>query len=132
MRGNTLGRTLMDRSVPGRGGVRLPDLDVPVQPLPDESLLRGDLPLPELAEPDVVRYFTHLSQANFSIDTNFYPLGSCTMKYNPKVNDELASIPGFASAICSRSAHRNSVQSQTLCPLVRWIIRHLSYRSCAA
>ncbi len=44
----------------------------------------------------MVRYFTHLSQANFSVDTNFYPLGSCTMKYNPKVNDELASIPGFA------------------------------------
>ena len=96
MRGNTLGRTLMDRSVPGRGGVRLPGLDVPAQPPPDESLLRRELPLPELAEPDVVRYFTHLSQANFSVDTNFYPLGSCTMKYNPKVNDELASIPGFA------------------------------------
>ena len=96
MRSNTLGRTLMDRSVPGRGGVRLPGLDVPAQPPPDEGLLRRDLPLPELAEPDVVRYFTHLSQANFSVDTNFYPLGSCTMKYNPKVNDELASIPGFA------------------------------------
>ena len=69
---------------------------MPAQPPPDEGLLRRDLPLPELAEPDVVRYFTHLSQANFSVDTNFYPLGSCTMKYNPKVNDELASIPGFA------------------------------------
>ena len=97
MRGNTLGQTLMDRSVPGRGGIRLPGLDVPAQQPLDEGLLRRDLPLPELAEPDVVRYFTHLSQANFSVDTNFYPLGSCTMKYNPKVNDELASIPGFAS-----------------------------------
>ena len=87
----------MDRSVPGRGGVRLPGLGrARTAATGSEGLLRRDLPLPELAEPDVVRYFTHLSQANFSVDTNFYPLGSCTMKYNPKVNDELASIPGFA------------------------------------
>jgi len=89
-------RLLMDRSVPGRGGTRLPDLDVPAQPLPDPSLLRNGLPLPELSELDVVRYFTPLSQENFAVDTNFYPLGSCTMKYNPKVNDAVASFPGFA------------------------------------
>jgi glycine dehydrogenase subunit 2 len=88
---------LMDRSAPGRVGTRLPPLDVPAQPLPDASLLREDLPLPELSELDVVRYFTRLSQQNFSVDTNFYPLGSCTMKYNPKVNDAVASLPGFAS-----------------------------------
>ncbi len=90
-------RLLMDRSAPGRVGTRLPELDVPSQPLPDASLLREDLPLPELSELDVVRYFTRLSQQNFSVDTNFYPLGSCTMKYNPKVNDAVASLPGFAS-----------------------------------
>ena len=53
--------------------------------------------LPELTEPEIVRYFTLLSQLNFSIDTNFYPLGSCTMKYNPKVDDEMAGLPGFAA-----------------------------------
>jgi glycine dehydrogenase subunit 2 len=60
-------------------------------------MLRDDLPLPEMAEIDVVRYFTKLSQLNHSVDTGFYPLGSCTMKYNPKINEEAARIPGFAN-----------------------------------
>ncbi|HIN05437.1 MAG TPA: glycine dehydrogenase subunit 2 [Dehalococcoidia bacterium] len=89
-------RLLMDRSVPGRVGAILPDCDVPFQKLPDQSLLRAELELPEVSEPEVVNYFTCLSQLNFSIDTNFYPLGSCTMKYNPKINDEVAFMPGFA------------------------------------
>ena len=91
------GKLLMERSVPGRVGVVAPPLDVPAQPLPDASLLRDDLGLPEVSEPEVVQYFTALSQLNFSIDTQFYPLGSCTMKYNPKVNDEMAFLPGFAA-----------------------------------
>ena len=90
-------RGLMERSVPGRIGAALPGLDVPAQPLPPDGVLRRELKLPELSEPEVVRYFTLLSRLNFSIDTNFYPLGSCTMKYNPKVNDEMASLPGFAA-----------------------------------
>ena len=90
-------RLLLERSVPGRVGAVAPPLDVPAQPLPDAALLRGDLPLPEVSEPEVVQYFTALSQLNFSIDTQFYPLGSCTMKYNPKVNDEMAFLPGFAA-----------------------------------
>ena len=90
--------SLMDRSVPGRIGASLPDLDVPPQALPEQSALRDDLPLPELSEPEVVRYFTRLSRLNFSIDTNFYPLGSCTMKYNPKLHEEAARLPGFAAA----------------------------------
>ena len=89
-------RLLMDRSVPGRIGVSLPPLDVPEQPLPDGSMLRDDLPLPEVSQGEVVRYFTALSQMNFSVDTNYYPLGSCTMKYNPKINDEAAQMPGFS------------------------------------
>ena len=91
-------RLLMDRSAPGRVGAVLPASDVPAQPLPEASLLRDQLDLPELSEPEVVQYFTTLSQLNFSIDTNFYPLGSCTMKYNPKVNDEMAFLSGFANA----------------------------------
>ena len=89
-------RLLMDRSVMGRVGTALPPLDVPSQPLPSEEQLRDELALPEVSEGEVVRYFTGLSQLNFSVDTNFYPLGSCTMKYNPKINDEVASLPGFS------------------------------------
>ena len=89
-------KLLMDRSVPGRVGSVLPHLDVPPQPLPEAAMLRTDLELPEISEPEVVQYFTGLSQRNFSIDTHFYPLGSCTMKYNPKINDETAFLPGFA------------------------------------
>ena len=63
--------------------------------LPGDAL-RRDLPLPELSEPEVIRHFTHLSQHNYSIDSGFYPLGSCTMKYNPKINEEAARLPGFA------------------------------------
>ena len=90
-------RLLMDRSVPGRRAVSLPESDVPDQPMPDNAVLRDDLPLPEVSQLEVIRYFSLLSQLNFSIDTNFYPLGSCTMKYNPKLNDAIASLPGFAS-----------------------------------
>jgi glycine dehydrogenase subunit 2 len=83
-------------SVPGRVGFRFPEPDVPAAPLP-ENLLRNHLPLPEMAEVDVVRYFTRLSQLNHGVDTGFYPLGSCTMKYNPKINEEAARLPGFAN-----------------------------------
>ncbi len=86
---------IYERSAPGRQGVRLPDPDVPEAPLP-EGLVRQDLPLPEVSEVDVVRHFVRLSQLNYAIDVGFYPLGSCTMKYNPKVNEEAARLPGFA------------------------------------
>ncbi len=66
----------------------------PQEELPKE-LLRKDLPLPQLSEVEVVRHFTNLSLRNFGIDLGFYPLGSCTMKYNPKINEELAHLPGF-------------------------------------
>ncbi len=88
-------RLLMDRSVPGRMGVSLPGLDVPPQPLPEGQPLREGLDLPEMSEGEIVRYFSRLSQLNFSADTHFYPLGSCTMKYNPKINEELSAQPGF-------------------------------------
>lgn len=87
---------LCEMSVPGRRGLRFPEPDVPKSALP-EKLTRGDLPLPEIHEVDVVRHFTRLSQLNYAIDLGMYPLGSCTMKYNPKVNEEMARLPGFAS-----------------------------------
>ena len=86
----------MDRSGHGRIGILMPDSDVPHQALPPQELLRDDLELPEVHEGEIVRYFTRLSQLNYSVDTNYYPLGSCTMKYNPKVNDLIASLPGYS------------------------------------
>ena len=86
---------IYDISAPGRVGVNLPLCDVPETELPSE-LLRDELPLPEVGEVQVVRHFVKLSQLNYSIDKGFYPLGSCTMKYNPKVNEDAARLPGFA------------------------------------
>src|SRR3990172_4055907 len=86
---------IYDLSAPGRPGVQLPSPDVPLTELP-AGMTRSDLPLPELSELDVVRHFVRLSQLNHAIDVGFYPLGSCTMKYNPKVNEDAARLPGFA------------------------------------
>jgi glycine dehydrogenase subunit 2 len=92
--------TLFERGAPGREGYSLPEPEVPLQ-TPEEDLeshlLRTDTPLlPEVSELDVIRHFTRLSQWNYSIDTGFYPLGSCTMKYNPRVNEEVARMSGWA------------------------------------
>ena len=87
---------LMDRSVTGRIGATVPALDVPHQKLPSDNLLRDELEMPEVSEGEIVRYFSQISQFNFSIDHNFYPLGSCTMKYNPKINDEMSSMPAMS------------------------------------
>jgi glycine dehydrogenase subunit 2 len=87
--------TIYELSVPGRCGVSLPAIDVAPSTLPP-ALIRKDLPLPELAESDVVRHFLRLSQLNYAVDKGFYPLGSCTMKYNPKINEDAARLPGFA------------------------------------
>lgn len=86
---------IYDISVPGRRGVNLPDVDVPEADLPAD-LLRTELKLPEVSELQVVRHFVNLSQMNHAIDTGFYPLGSCTMKYNPKLNEDAARMAGFA------------------------------------
>lgn len=86
---------IYELSSPGRQALRFPEADVPKATLP-EGFLREDLPLPELSEIDVVRHFVRLSQLNHGVDTGYYPLGSCTMKYNPKVNEDTARLPGFA------------------------------------
>ncbi len=86
---------LYELSVPGRQGLRFPEPDVPLAEIP-ASMLRKELPMPEISEVDVVRHFHRLSQKNYSIDSGLYPLGSCTMKYNPRVNEETARLPGFA------------------------------------
>jgi glycine dehydrogenase subunit 2 len=86
--------TIYELSSPGRTGVTFPAPEVPHVALP-EHLLRKELPLPELAEADVVRHYIRLSKYNYSVDGGFYPLGSCTMKYNPKINEDTARLPGF-------------------------------------
>ena len=89
---------LYEQSIPGRVGYALPGLDVPsADPvsLLGAACLRGDLPLPEVGELQVIRHFIKLSQRNHAIDVGFYPLGSCTMKYNPKINEEVVQYPGI-------------------------------------
>ena len=91
---------LFERSRPGRIGYSIPEADVPVtepESIFGAGFLRDDLPaLPELSEVDVVRHFTRISTWNAAVDLGLYPLGSCTMKYNPKINEWAARLPGFA------------------------------------
>ena len=90
-------KLIFDKSVPGRRGVRLPEHDVPVEPRLDPGFCRAAPPdLPEVSELDAVRHFTRLSQLNMCVDTHFYPLGSCTMKYNPKLCEQVARLEGFS------------------------------------
>lgn len=92
-------KTVFEKSRPGRLGVMPPCSDCPevdITALIPEGMRRAEaLPLPELSECDVMRHFVNLSQKNYSVDTHFYPLGSCTMKYNPRRNERAAALPGF-------------------------------------
>ncbi len=91
---------IFEHSVAGRISASLPEAEVPETPLEDiigaEHLRREAAALPEVSELDLVRHYTRLSQRNYAIDVGFYPLGSCTMKYNPKINEDAARLPGFA------------------------------------
>ena len=90
-------KLVFELSREGRTGYSLPANPYPAAPEVPSALRRGvPLRLPEVSEPDVVRHYTNLSQMNFGVDTGFYPLGSCTMKYNPKINEEMAGLAGFA------------------------------------
>jgi glycine dehydrogenase subunit 2 len=94
-------RLLIEQGGPGHRGPELPACDVPVKPLAEllpGARLRVSLEFPQVSEPEVVRHFVELSGLNHHIDRGFYPLGSCTMKHNPKINDELAALPGIALA----------------------------------
>jgi glycine dehydrogenase subunit 2 len=91
---------IFEKGAPGRYASNMPSMDVPEMALeemiPSNFLRTEPAPLPEVSEIEVVRHYTHLSQRNFGVDTGFYPLGSCTMKYNPKFNEDMAALPGFA------------------------------------
>lgn len=89
---------IFEKSRPGRIGCNAPTADTPEVDLAAVlGELRDDLRLPEIAELDMIRHFTNLSHINYGIETGFYPLGSCTMKYNPKINEKTAGLPGFAA-----------------------------------
>ena len=87
--------TLKELARPGRRAYSLPTLDVPETRVPDEHARREHPGLPEVSEVDIIRHFTRLSQMNYGVDTGAYPLGSCSMKYNPKVAESVAALPGF-------------------------------------
>ncbi|MBN2452858.1 MAG: aminomethyl-transferring glycine dehydrogenase subunit GcvPB [Candidatus Omnitrophica bacterium] len=91
-------RLIFEKNVEGRRGVKIQASDVPAAPRPDARYRRKEPPrLPDVSELDVVRHYTNLSRLNYSVDTNFYPLGSCTMKYNPKFTELLAGLEGFSA-----------------------------------
>lgn len=92
-------KLIFEKSVKGRTGFTLPQNDVPqidISSLYGENILRKtELNIPEVSEVDVIRHYTNLSKRNFGVDSGFYPLGSCTMKYNPKINEDIAALDGF-------------------------------------
>lgn len=107
-----LEKTVFDLSSPGRAGHVLPACDVPEKPaekmIPRAYLRSEPAALPEISEADAVRHFVRLSTLNHHVDKGFYPLGSCTMKYNPKVNEDLARLPGFTGL----HPHQDPAQAQ--------------------
>jgi glycine dehydrogenase subunit 2 len=92
--------TIYERSVEGRRAATLPETDVPDRPLdeliPKNLLRERPAELPEISEPEIVRHYNRISRRNFDLDTGFYPLGSCTMKHNPRLNERVAALPGHA------------------------------------
>ncbi|MBK8575299.1 MAG: aminomethyl-transferring glycine dehydrogenase subunit GcvPB [Elusimicrobia bacterium] len=114
-----------EKSAPGRKGLPWPVCDVPViqvdKQIPANLLRTEPAQLPELSEPQVVRHFTRLSHLNYSIDTNFYPLGSCTMKHNPKVNDRIVQIPDFAGLHPLRPHELSQGILEILYEVERWL-----------
>lgn len=104
---------IFERSRPGRRAITLDPLDVPPATLPPELCRAQDADLPEVSEFNVVRHFTHLSQRNVGVDDRFYPLGSCTMKYNPKMAETVAANPGLMNLhphTSSTNAYHNACQ----------------------
>ena len=95
-------RTIYEKSVPGRRAAQLPPLGEGIEETPIEELIPANLlrekpaELPETSEPEIIRHYNRLSRRNFDLDTGFYPLGSCTMKYNPRLNERVAALPGHS------------------------------------
>ena len=88
---------LFEKSTPGHGCDIFPACDVPVTALPEALARKSALPLPEISETEISRHYTALANRAHGVNNGFYPLGSCTMKYNPRINDEMANQAGFAA-----------------------------------
>src|SRR5512132_3426108 len=92
--------TIFERSVEGRRAATMPDAGVPETPIdeliPRKLLRQRTAELPEISEPEILRHYNRISRRNFDLDTGFYPLGSCTMKHNPRLNERVAALPGHA------------------------------------
>ena len=112
MRNTLATRSIFELSRPGRPTAQFPSVDVPADPLdellPHDQRTANTPDLPELSEPDVIRHFVNLSTLNMSVDTHFYPLGSCTMKYNPKRHERLARLPG----VCDLHPYQRDADAQ--------------------
>ncbi len=89
-------KLIFEQSQEGRGGFILPECDVPLRVLPEAMTREIPLRLPQIAETDLIRHYTGLAKKVYGVNNGFYPLGSCTMKYNPRINEEIAALPGFA------------------------------------
>jgi glycine dehydrogenase subunit 2 len=121
---------IFDLSSPGRIGAHLPEADVPHTPLP-EGFVRSSLPLPEVSQIDATRHFTRLSQLNMAIDTTMYPLGSCTMKYNPRVNEDAARLPGLALIHPLQSAETTQGALHLMHELQDWLAEIAGFTACS-
>ena len=111
-------KLIYEKSQPGRRASSIPRPEGLPEPEVPESLRRAEPPrLPEVPEFELIRHFTELSTRNFGVDTGFYPLGSCTMKYNPRVNERLVTLPGFANLhpLRRRTASRERSSSSGGC-----------------
>jgi glycine dehydrogenase subunit 2 len=113
-------RTIYELSIPGRRGCEMPPCDVPETEFP-QALLRDESGLPEVSELDVVRHFVRLSQRNFGVDTGFYPLGSCTMKYNPKICEASARLEGFTGTHPLQPEHTVQGNLELMFKLQQWL-----------
>jgi glycine dehydrogenase subunit 2 len=126
MRNQQATQLLFELSHAGRRGATFPACDVPERPLaellPADALADAPPPLPEVTEPDVIRHFVNLSTLNMSVDTHFYPLGSCTMKYNPKRHERLSRLPGLADL----HPHADESQSQGMLQILFELQRMLA------
>src|SRR5260221_14035976 len=122
---------IYDLGAPGRNvSTLLPKCDVPESELPIE-LMRTELDLPEVSEIDTVRHFVRLSHLNHSIDTGFYPLGSCTMKYNPKIDEDTARLPGFGQLHPLQDPSQTQGALSLMYTLQQWLCEIAGFAACS-